>query len=67
MEYGTDAIDCDSHARSAPFGYFGSIVQEHRFNVRPGDVGAFFEDRCQHALVFAHEDMVSEIDIISAP
>jgi hypothetical protein len=29
-----------------------------------GDVGAFFEDRRQHALVFAHGIMISEIDII---
>jgi hypothetical protein len=26
-------------------------------------VGAFFEDRCQHALVFAHENMISRGDI----
>jgi hypothetical protein len=38
-------------------------VQKHRFNVRPGDVGAFFEDGCQHALVLAHQTMISRIDI----
>src|ERR1035441_5637689 len=63
MEHGTDAIECDSHARSAAFGYFGSVVQEHRFNVRPSDVGASFEDGGQHALVFAHENMISINDI----
>src|ERR1017187_7196496 len=63
MEHGTDAIECDSHARSAAFGYFGSVMQEHRFNVRPSDVGASFEGGGQHALVFAHENMISINDI----
>ena len=63
MEYGTDAIERDAHARSAAFRNFGSVVQEHHFNVRPGDVGAFFEDGCQHALVFAHATMISKNDI----
>ena len=54
MEHGTDAIECDAHARSAAFRYFGSVVQKHRFNVRPGDVGASFENGCQHTLVLAH-------------
>jgi hypothetical protein len=63
MEHGTDAIECDTYARSAAFGNLGSIVQKHGFDVRPGDVGAPFEDRCQHALVFAHENMISKSDI----
>ena len=63
MEHGTDAIECDAHARSAAFRNFGSVVREHRFNVRPGDVGAFFEDGCQHALVLAHKIMISNSDI----
>ena len=64
MKHGTDAIECDAHARSATFRYFGSVVQKHRFNVRPGDVGPFFEDCCQHAPVFAHQNMISLNDII---
>lgn len=63
MEHGTYAIECDAHARSAAFRDFGSVVQEHRFNVRPSDVGAFFENCCQHALVFAHKIMISNFDI----
>ena len=63
MEHGTDAIECDAHSRSAAFRNFGSVVQEHRFNVRPGDVGSFFEDGCQHALVLAHKIMISKSDI----
>ena len=63
MEHGTDAIECDANARSAAFRNFGSVVREHRFNVRPGDVGSFFEDCRQHALVFAHESMISKFDI----
>jgi hypothetical protein len=39
-------------------------VQKHRFNVRPGDVGPFFENGCQHALVLAHQSMISVIDIM---
>jgi hypothetical protein len=38
-------------------------VQKHRFDVRPGDVGALFEDCSQHALVFAHQNMISQNDI----
>jgi hypothetical protein len=34
-------------------------VQEHRFNIRPCDAGAFFEDRCQYTLVFTHQGMIS--------
>ena len=63
MKHGTDAIECDAHSRSAAFRYFGSVVQKHRFNVRPGDVDAFFEDGCQHALVFTHQLMISKNDI----
>jgi addiction module HigA family antidote len=63
MEHGADAIERNSHARSTPFRNLGAVVQEHRFNVRPRDVGAFFEDGCQHALVFAHLIMISAIDI----
>ena len=63
MEHGTDAIECDAHARSAAFRNFGSVVREHGFNVRPSDVSAFFEDCCHHALVFAHKSMISKSDI----
>ena len=63
MEHGTDAIECDAHARSAAFRDFGAVVQKHRFDVRPGDVGALFEDCSQHALVFAHQNMISQNDI----
>ena len=63
MEHGTDAIERDADARSAAFREFSSVVQKHRFNVSPGDVGAFFEDRCQHALVFTHSMMISKNDI----
>ena len=63
MEHGADAIERDADARSTAFRNFGSVVQKHRFNVRPGDVGAFFEDGCQHALVLAHQTMISRIDI----
>ena len=63
MEYGSDAIERNAHARSAAFRNFGSVVQEHRFNIRPGDVGAFFEDCYQHALVFTHSIMISKNDI----
>ena len=54
MEYGTYAIECDAHTGSAAFRDFCSVVQEHRFNFLPSDVGAFFEDCSQHTLVFAH-------------
>jgi hypothetical protein len=67
MKHGTDAIECDARSRSAAFRYFGSVVQKHRFNVRPGDVDAFFEDGRQHALVFAHQLMISKNDIGMLP
>ena len=64
MKHGANAIECDSHARSTTFRYFGAVMQKHCFNVRPRDVGAPFKDRSQHALVFAHKEMISLIDII---
>jgi hypothetical protein len=65
MEHGTDAIERYADARSVAFRNFGSVVQKHRFNVRPCDVGAFFEYGCQYALVFAHQTMISVVDITS--
>ena len=63
MEHGADAIERDADARSTAFRNFGSVVQKHRFNVRPGDVGASFENGCQHTLVLAHQTMISKNDI----
>src|ERR1035437_5559776 len=40
MEYGPDAIERDSHARATTFRDFRTVVQQHRFNIRPGDVDA---------------------------
>jgi hypothetical protein len=65
MEHGADAIERYADARSVAFRNFGSVVQEHRFNVRPGDVGPFFENGCQHTPVLAHQSMISVIDITS--
>ena len=63
MEHGTDAIQCDADARSPSLRNFRAVVQEHCFHVRPGDVGAFVEDRRQHTLVFTHKTMISKNDI----
>lgn len=54
MEHGASAVECDSHARSTALRNFRSMVQQHGFNISPGDVGSLLENGFQHALVFSH-------------
>jgi hypothetical protein len=54
MEDRANTIESNSHARSPAFRYFRTVVSQHRFNLRPKYVRALFEDRFQHALMFAH-------------
>ena len=65
MEDRADAMERDAHARSPAFRNVRPEVEQHRFHIRPGDVGSLFEDRFQHALVFAHQTMISVVDITS--
>jgi hypothetical protein len=58
-------MERDAHTRSPAFRDFRPVVQQHRFNIRPGNVGTLFEDRFQHALVSTHPWMISRFDIVS--
>ena len=42
MKHGTRAVQRNAHSGPTPFGHFCTEGYEQRFNVAPGNIGAFW-------------------------